>query len=206
MRLVDLYVLAKPDGADDASSSGEGPVAVVPLADGLPCCVIVVCRCEVLLDAGVAFVEQFPPLLVSLLVSLHLCLDEVWIVIEACLGHERGIVQQQTVGRDPCLNGGAAPAVDDDTLRDLCLFQHPFAEEIADGGKEPRILFVDGLPVDSRRGDVIPYTMRVGLVLHTEHSDLVALKMVDFIGILRIDTLDGHVDVRLSREQPHVTY
>ena len=42
-------------------------------------------------------------------------------------------------------------------------------------------------------------------VLYTEQTDLVVIELIDFVDILRINTFDGYIDVRLSRQQPHVT-
>ena len=48
--------------------------------------------------------------------------------------------------------------------------------------------------------------MGVRLVLDTEQANLIVVKMVDFIDILRIDTLYGNIYVRLSGTQPHVAH
>ena len=48
--------------------------------------------------------------------------------------------------------------------------------------------------------------MGIGLVLHTEQAHLRNIKSIDFIDILRIDTLDGDIDIRLTREQPYIAH
>ena len=104
----------------------------------------------------------------------------------------------QGVGRDPCFDGCAAPAVDDDALWHLCLLLHALAEEIADGGEEPGVLFVQGFPVDGCRLDVISDAMGIGLVLHAKQADVGIFVRVNLLGVLRIDAFDGDVDIRLS--------
>ena len=83
---------------------------------------------------------------------------------------------------------------------------HPLAEEIANGREEPGVLLVDRLPVDGGRTDILLHTMNGCLVLYAEQADVGILIRVDLLCILRIDALDCHVDVRLTGEQPHITY
>ena len=104
----------------------------------------------------------------------------------------------QGVGRDPSFDGCAAPAVDDDTLWHLCLLLHAFAEEIANGRKEPGVLFIQGFPVDGCRFDIVSDAMSVGLVLYAEQADVRILVRVNLLSVLRIDAFDGDVDIRLS--------
>ena len=111
----------------------------------------------------------------------------------------------QGVGRNPGLDGCSAPAVDDNALWHLGIFLHPFAEEVAYGRKEPRVLLVQGLPVDTGRKDVCLHTVDSRFVLHTEQAHLIVLVGVNLPGVLRIDALNGHVDVRLSGKEPHIT-
>ena len=108
------------------------------------------------------------------------------------------------IGGDPGLDGCTAPAVDDDTLWHFGGLLHALAQEIADGREEPRILFVQGLPIDGGGSDIVLGTVYGGLVLDTEQTDIIVLIGIDLLCILRIDALDGDVDVRLSGEQPHV--
>ena len=46
--------------------------------------------------------------------------------------------------------------------------------------------------------------MGVGFVLYTEQTYRIVVKTVDFIGILRIDSFNGNIDIRLTGEQPNV--
>ena len=47
--------------------------------------------------------------------------------------------------------------------------------------------------------------MGARVVLYTEQADLGILVSINLLGILRIDAFDGHIDVRLSGQQPNVT-
>ena len=42
--------------------------------------------------------------------------------------------------------------------------------------------------------------MCIGLILHTEQAYLRNVEMLDFVNILRIDALDGHINIRLTGE------
>ena len=142
----------------------------------------------------------------SLHIGLCLCLHVVVVLEELSPLDQLGIVIAQRVGRDPGLDRGTSPTVDDDTLGNFGLLIHPLAKEIADGREVPGILLVDRLPVDGCRTDVILHTVNGRLVLNAEQTDIRILIGVDLLCVLRIDTLDRDVDVRLAREQPHVTY
>ena len=151
-------------------------------------------------------IQELTPALVSQLVSLLLGLDYRLVLVELGFPNLQGIVALQRVCRYPSLDGCATPAVDNDALRNTSVLLHTLAQERADGGKEPGILLVQWFPVDAGGADVILHTLRIGLVLHTEQTYLIIVKMVDFIGISRIDTLDGDIDVGLSGTKPYIAY
>ena len=46
--------------------------------------------------------------------------------------------------------------------------------------------------------------MCIRLVLHTKQAHLRVVETVDFIGILRIDALNGHINVGLSGAEPYI--
>ena len=151
-------------------------------------------------------IQELTPALVSQLVSLLLGLDHRLVLVELGFPNLQGIVALQRVCRYPSLDGCATPAVDNDALRNTSVLLHTLAQKRADGGKEPGILLVQWFPVDAGGADVILHTLRIGLVLHTEQTYLIIVKMVDFIGISRVDTLDGDIDVGLSGTKPYIAY
>ena len=203
MLAVDVDVLSEPRRADASPSP-------VVLADGLPPRVVIVWRGEQILlpcsfpQSRVALVEHLVPPPVGQLVGLLLCAHVGGIVVETCLLYQHRIVVAQRVGRYPCLDGRSSPAVDDDSLRHVALLVHLLAEEIADCREEPCVLFRHGLPVDARRAYIVLGSVGVGLVLHAEEAYHRVLVAVDFPDVLGIDALDCHVDIRLSRAEPHV--
>ena len=189
MGFVDMDMLAEPDG----TRSTPTPVVLV---DGLPIGVLIVGE-GIVLDI-VSRVEQFVPPSAGLAVGLHLCPHVVVVLEEGHSFYQHRIVPFQGVFRNPCLDRGTTPAVDDDALCYLVLLKHPFAEEIADGREKPGVLFIDGLPVDGGRTDVVLHTVGRCLILNPEHPDLRILVGVDFVDILGVNALYCHVDVRLS--------
>ena len=199
MCLVYLDVLAQPYSA----STTPPPVVLV---DGLPRTVIAVEGCEMSCDTRILLVQQLVPTAVSQIVSPRLGSHILLVIIKTSLLQQLRMVFCQTVCWQPCLDGCTAPAIDDDTLRHLCFLLHAFAQERTQGRKQPGILLGQRFPIDIGGTDIVLHAMSICLVLDTEQTDLIVVKMVDFIDILRIDTLYGYVDIRLARTEPHVAY
>ena len=195
MSLVNLYVLAKPCGAD------ASPTPLI-LIDGFPIGVVEVGSGE----ERFLLVEHRVPPSVGKLVRTHLGSYVVVILIESCFLHEHRIVALQRVGRNPCLDGRATPAVHDNALRHIVLLEHFATKEVAYCREQPGILLVHGFPVDGCLADVVLRSMCVGFVLHTEQANAVVGVAVDVFCVPRVDTLDGHIDVRLSAEEPHIAH
>ena len=159
-----------------------------------------------LLHTRVFLVEQLEPAVVSTLVGTLLSLDEFIILIEAGLLHGQRIVTPQGVGRNPSLDRRTTPTIDNDALRHMVLLIHTFTQKGANGREEPCILLGQRLPVDGSGAYVVLHPMGIRFVLHSEQTHLVVIKSINLICILRIDTLNGHVNVRLARAEPDITY
>ena len=194
--LIYIYMLTEPYGTPT-------PPSPVILVDGLPVRIVIV-RTDIVL-CGISLIEQRFPLPNSLRIGFHLRHHVFIVLIECRPLHQHGIVASEGICRDPRLDGRAAPAVDDDALRNLCLLKHPLAKEITSSREQPGILLRHRFPVNGCGQDIILHTMDARGVLYTEQADLGILVSINLLGILRIDTFDGHIDVRLSGQEPHIT-
>ena len=152
----------------------------------------------------IVLIEHAVPLVVGQLVGTLHGLHHVVVLIEHRALQLVGELLAQGVGAEPGLDRRAAKRVDDDALRHARLLEHLAAQEVAHCREQPRIILGHGFPVDGRRLHVAlrPTGVRVGL--HAEHAYLRVLVVVDDLTILRVDALDGHVDVRLARAEPHI--
>ena len=110
----------------------------------------------------------------------------------------------QGIGIEPSLNGRATHAVHDDALRHTRLLKHFPAQEVAHSREQPGIFSVHRLPVDAGCLDVALWPVCVGIGEHTEHANLVVAVVVDYLAILGVDALHGHIDIRLTGAQPHI--
>ena len=152
-----------------------------------------------LLQSWILLVKQSTPTIACLLVSLLLGCNEIGIVVEFCLSYLHGIIAKKRVLANPSLDRSTTPTIDDDTLRYTTLLLFQLAQERSKGREEPGVLLVKGLPVNRCGTDIILHTMRARLILHTKQANLIVAKMVDFIGITRVYTFNGYVDIRLTR-------
>ena len=119
--LIYIYMLTEPYGT-------RTPPSPVILVDGLPVGIVIV-RTNIVL-CGISLIEQSIPLLICLCIGFHLCLHVFIVLIECRPLHQHRIFALEGICRDPRLDGGAAPAVDDDALGNICLLKHPLAKEI----------------------------------------------------------------------------
>ena len=70
----------------------------------------------------------------------------------------------------------------------------------------PMLAWFRRFPVDGRPTDIVLYAMSVRFVLHTEQTHLRQIEVLDFVDILWIDAFDGHIDIRLTGKEPHITH
>ena len=135
-----------------------------------------------------------------------MCAYIIIVLIHLQLFNQHGIVGLQRILANPSLDGCAAPAVNNNALRHLVGLEHALTQEIAGSREQPGILLVHRFPVDVSMADILLYTMGAGFVLHTEQADFIILVVINLLSVLRINTLDGDIDVRLTREQPYISH
>ena len=193
--LIYIYMLTKPNTADASPS----PIVLV---DNLP--IVIVELGSFVRITRVIGIQQLLPLLRSLVVSLCLCLYIVIVLKELGLLNQLRIVALQGISRNPSLNGCSTPTIDDDALRNTRLFLHAKSQERTQGREAPSILLSQRLPLG--RLDILTNTMGVCGIGNTEQTHLVVVKMVDFIGILRVNALNGNVHIRLTRTEPNIAH
>ena len=129
--LIYIYMLTKPNTANASPS----PIVLV---DNLP--IVVVELGRFVRITRVIGIQQLLPLLRSLVVSLRLCLYIVIVLKEFGLLNQLRIVPLQRISRNPSLNGGSTPAIDDDALRNTRLLLHAKTQERTQGRKAPSVL------------------------------------------------------------------
>ena len=123
--LINLNMLSQPN------SACTSPIPML-LVDSLPLAVVVIGRGPILNHAKIVFLQYLLPLALSLHVRLSLCLHIIIILEELSALYQHRIVALQGISRDPSLNGGATPTIDDNALRHLGLFLHTLAKEVSD--------------------------------------------------------------------------
>ena len=119
--LIYIYMLTEPYGT-------RTPPSPVILVDSLPVGIVIV-QTDIVLR-GISLIEQRIPLLICLRIGFHLRLHVFIVLIECRPLHQHRIVALEGVCRDPRLDGGTAPAVDDNALGNICLLKHPLTKEI----------------------------------------------------------------------------